>query len=132
MSHSAFTIKAFGIYLIVMSAGLVVAPDRVLALFGVVAGTEIWIRIVGAAVFNIGVIYWYAAQHEAVAIFRVSVYTRTLILLAFCTFAALGLASPILILFGAAEFAGAMWTRYALKSENQDSALPAMPTNAAH
>ncbi|MCW5594583.1 MAG: hypothetical protein KIT42_01800 [Rhodocyclaceae bacterium] len=132
MSRSAFTIKAFGIYLIVMSAGLIVAPNRVLTLFGIVAGTEIWIRIVGMAVFNIGVFYWYAAHCEAVAIFRVSVYTRILILLAFCAFAALGLASPILILFGAAEFAGAVWTRYALKSENQDSTLGAIPTNAVH
>jgi hypothetical protein len=81
--------------------------------------TEVWIRVVGILVFNIGIYYWYAAKCEATAFFRASVYTRTLVLVSFAGFAALGLASPVLILFGAVDFAGGVWTYLALSAEKQ-------------
>jgi hypothetical protein len=119
VSKSAFTVKAFGIYLLVLGVGLTVAPNPLLSVFGMPQTTEVWIRVVGILVFNIGVYYWYAAKCEAVAFFRASVYTRTLVLVAFAAFAALGFATPVLILFGAADFAGAVWTHLALRAEQQ-------------
>ena len=119
MSKSAFTVKAFGIYLLVLGVGLTIAPNPLLSVFGMPQTTEVWIRVVGILVFNIGVYYWYAAKCEARAFFRASVYTRTLVLVAFAAFAALGFATPVLILFGAADFAGAIWTHLTLRAEQQ-------------
>ena len=117
MSKSGFTVKAFGIYLLVLGVALMLVPNLLLGLFGMAPTAEVWIRVVGVLVFNIGIYYWYAAQCEAKAVFQASVYTRCFVLAAFAGFALLGLASPMLVLFGVADFAGAVWTQLALRSE---------------
>lgn len=117
MSKPAFTLKAFGIYLLVLGVGLTTAPNLMLSLFGMPLTTEVWLRVVGVLVFNIGIYYLYAAKCEARAFFQASVYTRCLVLAAFIAFAALGLAPPMLVLFGAADFLGAIWTQLALRGE---------------
>ena len=53
--------------------------------------------------------------------------TAAFLLVAFITFALLGMASPVLILFGMVDFAGAMWTHAALKLEQRRS-LPYVRT----
>jgi hypothetical protein len=117
MSKSAFSVKAFGVYLLVLGIGLTFAPNILLSVFGMPLTSEVWIRVVGVLVFNIGIYYVYAAKCEAKAFFQASVYTRTLVLVSFAAFAALGYASPVLILFGVADFAGAIWTQWALRAE---------------
>ena len=122
MSKSAFTVKAFGVYLFVLGVGLALAPNLLLSVFGMPQTAEVWIRVVGILAFNIGIYYWYAAKCEATAFFRASVYTRVFVLVAFIVFAAVGLASPVLVLFGAADFAGAIWTYVTLRAEHPASA----------
>jgi hypothetical protein len=117
MSKPAFTLKAFGIYLLVLGVGLTAAPNLMLSLFGMPPTTEVWLRVVGILVFNIGIYYVYAAKCEARAFFQASVYTRCLVMVAFIAFAALGLAPPMLVLFGAADLLGAVWTQLALRAE---------------
>jgi len=117
MSKSAFSVKAFGIYLLVLGVGLTLAPNLLLSVFGMAATSEVWIRVVGVLVFNIGIYYVYAARCEAKAFFQASVYTRTLVLASFAAFAVLGFASPVLILFGVADFAGGIWTHLTLRAE---------------
>ncbi|CAN5843145.1 hypothetical protein BH10CHL1_BH10CHL1_01770 [soil metagenome] len=117
MSKSAFTIKVFGIYLVVLGVGLTFIPNLILSVFGMPQTTEVWVHIVGVLLFNIGIYYWFAAKCEATAFFRASVYTRTLVLVSFTIFAALRLTSPVLILFGTADFAGAIWTYLTLRAD---------------
>jgi hypothetical protein len=121
VSKSAFSVKVFGIYLLVLGTGLTFAPNLLLSVFGMPPTSEVWIRVVGVLVFNIGVYYVYAARCEAKAFFQASVYTRTLVLASFAAFAAFGLASPLLILFGVADFAGGVWTHLALRAEKADA-----------
>ena len=127
ISRPAFTVHIFSIYLLGLGIGLALFPNQLLSLFGVAQTSEIWIRVVGILVFNIGVFCWYAAASESTAFFRASVYTRSLVLLSFIAFAVLGMASPVLILFGMVDFAGAMWTHAALKLEQRRS-LPYVRT----
>ena len=117
MSKSAFSVKAFGIYLLVLGFGLAFAPNLLLSAFGMPVTSEVWIRVVGVLVFNIGIYYIYAARCEAKAFFQASVYTRVLVLVSFTAFAALALVSPMLILFGAVDCAGGVWTQLALRAE---------------
>lgn len=119
MSKTAFTLKAFGLYLLVLGVTLVAAPNVLLALFGLPTTSEVWIRVVGVLVFNIGLYYLAGARSEARALFEVSVYTRVLILVSFVAFAVLGLVSPLIIPFGVVDFLGGVWTYLTLRSEDR-------------
>ena len=44
MSKSAFTLKVFGIYLLVLGLGLLVMPNLLLGIFGMPQTTEVWSR----------------------------------------------------------------------------------------
>lgn len=116
MSRAALTIRVFGIYLIVLGVALVAVPNLLLGMFFMPATSEVWIRVVGLLVFNIGIYYIYAARCEATEFFRASVYTRSLVLVGFAIFAFAGLAEPMLVGFGAVDFLGGIWTWRALES----------------
>jgi phosphoglycerol transferase MdoB-like AlkP superfamily enzyme len=116
VSKAAFTVRAFGYYLVVLGIALAAAPNLLLTMFLMPPTGEVWIRVVGLLVFNIGVYYIYAARYEATAIFKASVFTRTLVLVGFAAFVLMGLAEPMLIVFGAVDFLGGLWTWRALKS----------------
>ena len=110
MSKSAFSIQAFGIYIIALGLGLVFVPNLLLSLLRMPVTSEVWIRVLGVVVVNIGVLYVVAARSNAVAVFRATVYGRPSVLIWFAAFVALGLAPPMLLLFGAAEVASASRT----------------------
>jgi hypothetical protein len=118
MNKPAFTIKAFGYYLIVLGLVLIFSPNILLAIFMMPTTTEVWIRVVGVLVLNIGVYYIFAALCGAESFFKASVYTRTFVLFSFVAFAIFGLVSPMIIFFGMVDFGGGVWTHFAIKSEN--------------
>jgi hypothetical protein len=121
MSQSAFSAKAFAVYLFIIGSALVIVPNFLLSLFGVPPTTEVWIRVVGVVAFNIGIYSWVSAENTKYL--QASVYTRFLVFVAFTTFAVLGLASPMIVIFGVADLAGGIWTYFALKADAQ----PARP-----
>ena len=117
MKHSAKSVVIFGIYLILLSIILVVAPNALLGVFGLPPTTEAWIRILGVVVGILGFDDIQAGQNGLTPFFRATVYGRTVFLIALIVFAILGFAKPILILFGAIDFLGGVWTAVALRSE---------------
>jgi hypothetical protein len=116
-SSAAFSVKFFGVYALLTGLNLMFAPNMLLGMFGIPATNEVWIRVVGVLALNIGVYYWYAAKCEAKAFFEATVYARGFVFMAFAAFVALGFVNKALILFGAVEVAGAVWTWLALKKE---------------
>lgn len=117
MARPAVTVGVFGAYLFCLGIVLLVAPNVLLSLFGLPETTEVWIRVLGVVVINIGVYYWYAAKSEAKLFFRATVYARFFVLAAFTALVLLGMTKPVLILFGAVDAAGALWTLLALKAD---------------
>ena len=117
MNKPAFTIKAFGFYLTVLGLVLIFSPNILLAIFLIPTTTEVWIRVVGVLVLNIGVYYIFAALCEAKSFFKASVYTRAFVLVSFIAFAILGLVRPMIIFFGMVDFCGGIWTHLAIKAE---------------
>jgi hypothetical protein len=115
MSRTAFTIKVFGIYLLFLGSALVLGPNLLLPLFGMPPTTEVWIRVLGVVVVNLGVACIAAAEAEALFVFQASIYMRWIVLVCFVLFFLLGLASPALILFGLVDAAGALWTWLTLR-----------------
>jgi hypothetical protein len=121
MSKSSFSAKVFAIYLFIVGAVLVVAPNVLLSIFRIPHTSEVWIHVVGVIAFMIGVYAWVAAKHEDKHFLEASVYTRFVVFVAFTTFAAIGLASPMIIFFGVADLLGGIWTHFALKADAQSA-----------
>jgi len=133
MSRSAFSAKVFAIYLFVVSPVLVFAPNVLLTMFGIAPTSEVWIRVVGVIAFNLGVYAWAAARHEDKSFMEASVYTRGSVFCAFVVFALMGLASPMIVLFGMIDLCGGLWTWYALRADARSPApaLAGLPAAGA-
>lgn len=124
MSRSALSAKVFAVYLFVVGPLLALAPDLLLSLFGFAPAIDVWVRVVGVIVFNLGVYVWISARNRA--FLEASVFTRVLTFLAFAAFGVLGLSSPMIILFGAIDLCGGLWTYFALKADTRaGAAVPA-------
>ena len=115
MSRSATSVFVFSIYLYVLGFILVVTPDTLLRLFDFPETDDLWIRVVGMLVIILGFYYSHAARADIKPFFVWTVIGRTSVLLFFIAFVIAGLAPPALILFGAIDFAAAMWTLFALR-----------------
>ena len=117
MSKSALSLFVFSIYLYLLGFVLVVTPDTLLRLFKFPETDGLWIRVVGMLVIILGFYYSHAARAEIRPFLVWTVIARTSVLLFFIAFVIAGLAPTVLILFGAIDFAAAMWTLMALRSE---------------
>jgi hypothetical protein len=117
MSKSAVSAKVFAVYLFFAGALLVTAPNLLLSILQIPPTSEVWIRVVGLVAFMIGVYAWVAASHEFKPFLVASVYTRFVVFVAFTAFVVMGLASPMVMLFGAADLVGGIWTYWALRAD---------------
>ena len=119
MTNTAKTIFYFGLYVIVLGAILISIPNVLLTTFGFEETKEPWIRVLGVVVAALGYYYVVAAKSNARAFFNATVYGRGWVFLAFAALAAVGMAKPVLVFFGAADLLGAIWTFMAQRSDAQ-------------
>lgn len=115
MTPAARSIQVFGAYLLLLGATLIAVPNLLLAVFGIPPTEEVWIRVVGMLAGILGVYYLRAASAGLTAFFGWTVPVRLSVPVFFAAFVALGLAPAVLLLFGAVDAAGALWTWSALK-----------------
>lgn len=120
MSKSAFSIRIFSIYTFALGLALIFVPNLLLSLFGVPETVEVWIRVVGMLIFLLGYYYFMVSRHELTVFISWSVYARLSVPVFFIAFVALGLAPPVLILFGAIDAAGAIWTAVCLRADRAE------------
>ncbi|TWO69922.1 hypothetical protein FN976_16355 [Caenimonas sedimenti] len=119
MGHTAFTIKAFGIYVVVTGLGLLLAPNLMLGMLGVPEAREVWIRVLGSLAIVVGYYYIACAAGNAHAFFRATIPGRIAFFALGVGLVLLAGAPWTLILFGLADLAGAAWTWSALRAEAQ-------------
>src|SRR5688572_30252164 len=117
MTKASKTVYYFGIYLLVIAAALMAFPNTLLGMFQIAPTNEIWIRVLGAVVFDIGILYVFMAPANNPLFMILTVYVRFSILLWFILFVALNMAPVQLILFGLIDAAGGAWTYFALRKE---------------
>lgn len=117
MSKAAVSSRVFAVYLFIVGAGLVLAPNLLLSLFRIPPASDVWIHVVGLLAFMIGVYAWVAGRHEDRSFLAASVYTRFVVFIAFVAFALMEWASPMVALFGVVDLAGGLWTHAALKAD---------------
>src|SRR5690349_12381773 len=113
MSSAAKASVVFGLYVVGLGVLLVADPNLLLQPFGFAPTAEPWLRVTGLIVFALGGYYVQAGRRELTDFFRMSVAGRLFIFAGFTSFALLGWAQPQLILFGAADLLGAVWTLWA-------------------
>jgi len=121
MSRSALSVFVFSIYLYIMGFVLVVTPDTLVRIFKFPDADGLWIRVVGMLVIILGFYYSHVARAEIRPFFVWTVIARSAVLLFFIAFVIAGLAPPALILFGIIDFAAAMWTLFAIRSDAASS-----------
>lgn len=112
---ASLSIQVFGLY--AMGAGLVlmVSPNTLLSLFGMPVATEFWVRVVGTLALIVGYYYWACGRAGAVAFFRASIAGRLLFCAACLGLVLLAGAPAQLMMFGAVDLLGALWTGWALR-----------------
>lgn len=125
MSKSARSLWFFSLYMFALGGVLVVAPNRLLSVFGLPQTHEVWIRVVGMLALIVAYFDFMAARSELRAFIRWSVAARLSVPVFFLAFVALGLAPPILVLFGAVDAVAAIWTAVCLRDDG--SARPGAP-----
>jgi hypothetical protein len=116
VNKARVSILVFGIYTAILGLTMLVFPNQLLSLFAYPTTTEVWIRILGFVAAVLGYYYVVAARYELTPLFWASVYVRPLLIVCFAGLVLLGLAEPILVLFGAIDLLGAIWTAWALRS----------------
>lgn len=115
MTRAAVSVLAFGVYMLVMGVLLLAVPNVLLSLVRYPITDELWLRVLGVVTLILGYYYTVAARDELTSFFRASVIARPLLIVFFCTFVALGIAEPVLVLFGVVDLLGAIWTALALR-----------------
>jgi hypothetical protein len=129
ISKAAKSILVFGIFMVLVGLGLLIMPDVLLTLSGYPTTSEVWIRVVGMVAAILGYYYIVAARNELTSLFKASVRARPAVIVCFIALVALHLAKPILILFGAIDLVGAIWTGLALRSPKESvQDLPCSPS----
>lgn len=115
MSRPARSLFIFGIYVLVVGAAFVVVPEPIVSLLRLPPATAGWARVVGLLALVIGSYDVIGARAECMPYIRSSVFVR-------CGFAAgtavlvgLNQMPMTLLLLGATDIAGALWTLAALK-----------------
>lgn len=116
MSSPARSLLVFGIYLLFLGVGLLLAPNRVLAPFGVPPTSEVWIRVVGMLVLFLGIYYSAAARGDWRAFIALTVPARMSVIAFFGAFVFWLGAPPTLLLFAVVDFVFALWTWRALRT----------------
>jgi len=116
MSKAATSVLVFGIYLIVIGLGFLLAPNLPLGLLGFPTTTEPWIRVMAMLLLILAYYYIQAARNEMTGFFRFTVHGRASVILFFIAFVVLGLAQPMLIMFGVVDLLAAIWTAVALRT----------------
>ncbi len=119
MSPVAKSVCYFGFYLYLVGITLIAVPNFLLSTLQIPTTNEVWIRVVGVLVFCIGYYYHKAGQNNINSFFIHTIPTRIFVFAAFVFFALMHYVSPLLIIFGAIDFAGAIWTLMALRKGAQ-------------
>jgi hypothetical protein len=121
MSKAARSIFVFAVYLWIIGAALVIVPNVLLSLLLVPETHEVWIRVVGMLALILGYYYLTAARAELTALMQATVLGRYSVFAFFVAFVLLGLAPPMLLVFGVVDAAAATWTAVALRQDQRAS-----------
>ena len=115
MGAATVSILAYGIYLVVLGIPYLLVPNVPLTILGFEPTTEPWIRVMAALVIIVGCYYVQAARNRTRTFYRWTLHCRLFFPLCTLVMVVAGAAQPMLLLFGALDLAGLLWTAAALR-----------------
>ena len=121
-SGATRSVLAFGIYLLTLGSGLLLAPDLMLALFRQPPTHEPWLRVVGVVVLVLGLYYVRAARERVTAFYRWTVGGRLLAVLILFALLALRWVPGFVLILAVVDLAGIGWTWRALRAMDRGAA----------
>lgn len=116
MTRAARSLFLFGIFIVVVGAVLIAIPGTLMSLLRLPPATAGWARVVGLLAVVIGAYDATAGRAECLPYLRASIPIRFGFALGTILLVAAGEMPPTLLLFGATDAAGAIWTMFALRS----------------
>ena len=118
MPKARQSLNVWAIYVYLLGAVLLLIPNVLLDVFGIANTEEVWIRVLGMAVFIFGVLYTGAVRADVREMYVASVVGRGF---AVVVLVVLGLTTGPwqLILFAALDAAGAAWTWMSLQADER-------------
>lgn len=114
-TNQFLSVKAHSIYLLLTGLNLIFMPNTLLGIFGFEPTTEVWIKVLGAVVLGISILFYAIGKFGNREIIRFSMYERWFVALAFVAFVVTGQAKMSLLLFGIVDAAMGFWTWFELK-----------------
>lgn len=118
MTPAARSVNVFGSYRLLLGALLLIAPNSILQLVGLPPAVDVWIRIVGMLLAILGIYYRIAAAANLAPFFLATVLVRSSVPLFLLGFILAGWVEWPLMLFGALDAVGALWTWKALRNSD--------------
>ncbi len=119
MNSAAKSVFVFGLYLVAVGLGLLVAPNAFLAPLGFPSVADpSWLRVLGVLTLVIAAYYLLTARAGLTVFFRWTVFVRSGVFVVFCVLVLLKLAPAPLALLGAVDLVAALWTWFALRARS--------------
>lgn len=115
MNEPITSLRVWSYYVLGIGAGLLLIPNLIFDVFGIANTSEVWVRVVGLVAIVLGIVYLDGARRQDVGVARASVPARLAAVVGFIALWATGGPWQLLI-FGAADLAGMVWTYNALRS----------------
>ena len=117
MTRSGRSLWVFGIYVLLVAAGLLLIPNLMLGVFGLAETNEIWVRVVGIPLVLLGTYYFLAGRNDLTPFIRWSVPARASVILFYLILASTGAVKPTILIFGLVDLLGAAWTQLSLRAD---------------
>ena len=117
MKQSTLSMLVFAIYMAILCVVFIFFPVKFTALFGLDRPDGLWIRIFGMVLGILSFYYIMAIREHNKSFYLWTFYGRLAIFPTLTIFFLLGLAPPIVMLFGAWDTSCGIWTGIALRRE---------------
>src|SRR5688572_4659281 len=110
MSPVAKSVFYFSFYLLLAGLALFFVPNQTITIVGMAPTSEVWVHLVGALTFILGVFFYYTARKNAEPFFFISMFGRGIFTLAILSLVVFRDAPTGLLLFAAIDVIGLLWT----------------------
>lgn len=115
MSKVAKSVYYFSFYLLLAGTALFLIPNQIITLLGIELASEVWIHLVGALTFILGVFFFYMAKQDSRPFFFISMFGRGIFTFAIVLLVIFWNAPTPLLLFALVDVAGLLWTAFTFK-----------------
>lgn len=121
MSRAGKSVYYFGMYIFGIGLLLLFIPNLLLPIVNVPTTQEVWIRLAGMLLLFLGLFYITVGKNNFLPGIKLTLFTRSSAFFIILGFIYFDLVSWVIFLFWIGDFAGAIWTAWALRADKSQS-----------